>query len=511
MKHAKSRVIGITMIENLELELPLQQPLTALAMHAFLALASESRPEKIPPAIARCTCHAVLADVCYLLSAPVQGTITCFDGFNRVKEQFTAGRTFPAEQFPEISACLVKDQPLIANQPRSLSINSQKLIAELGETGPSPCCVIPITNTESKIPGALLLLSPYSQREWSKTDTIQIRSLTTAIARILERARRNMETEARLHEYQEEPHPVFKNQGEWIEESSNQNNRVDSSEKVSHSRIDTFTRAEDSTASLQAENEMLLNEITDLHAQLTQIRTRAASSLLNDSEANARESMEQIREELQEMLTSLSAITGYHDLLLSESVGSLTLMQQRFLERIRSAADKLHESIDEIDQITQEGSVEIKEKPVKHVDLAHVIDGAFGQLQNMIHDRELEIRLLSPQNVPEIIGNPQEIQPVVEKILHSLLSISPERSQIHSRISLQVEPNGDQNVLWVVSSRAESEIAPGKELDEFSEYLQENVFSLADRLKCQLWMDSLVKTERQVSLLFATERQKEEE
>lgn len=72
---------------NSMFDLPIDQPLSGIAMHAFLALAAKSRPEKIPLAVARAVSHAVLADLCYLVSSPENGNLTCYEGFNRVKEE----------------------------------------------------------------------------------------------------------------------------------------------------------------------------------------------------------------------------------------------------------------------------------------------------------------------------------------------------------------------------------------------------------------------------------------
>ncbi len=179
-------------------------------------------------------------------------------------------------------------------------------------------------------------------------------------------------------------------------------------------------------------------------------------------------------------------------------------MQQRFLERIHTAAEKIHQSIDQIDQKVKAG-VHQPEEMVSNptVSLQKVIEDSFQDYQQLIHDRHLEVRMLNPENLPPIQGSYHEIQPVVNKILNSLLSITPNQSSIQSKLALQIELDGKKSVLWKATTRAETEVLPGKELDEFSEYLQENVFSLAERLNCQLWMDSAIHTERQVNLLFA--------
>ena len=113
--------------------------------------------------------------------------------------------------------------------------------------------------------------------------------------------------------------------------------------------------------------------------------------------------------------------------------------------------------------------------------------------------------MLSPNDIPKVKGKYQEIQPIVHRILNSLLAITPIGSSIQSKMALQVEMDGKRNVLWKATSNAQLVDQPSRELDEFSEYLQENVFSLTERLDCQLWMDTAVHTERQINLLFAAE------
>lgn len=498
-----------THMDSTQVELPLQQPLSAMAMHAFLALAGETRPERIPPAIARCTCHALLADVCYLISAPENGIATCFDGFNRVKEEMINGVTLQLEDLPDLDAVLKDGKPRINNLPDEFDPRTRKTIATLGIVEAAPYCLVPVIADGREMLGVLLMISPYTRRVWIEADLIQLFGMTTEFARILQRVLRESELEDRLKSLEEQPKPTLQSPGEWIVEETGETVTVFEPGSAPlpepASRTSLLFKQPDASDIYRAENELLLYEIANLRGQLEQLAVSASLSASAQTDETARLAIEQIREDLHGMLSPLSAITGYHDLLASESVGTLTTMQQRFLERIRTAAEKLHHTIDHLDQMVLEGGPEPrKPEAAPSVSLQKVVENAFSEHKQIITDRELHIQIQADEGLPLALGSAKEIQPVVNKILNSLLSITPGKSRIQSRLSLQTQPDGSNTILWKATTRAETEILPGKELDEFSEYLQENVFSLAERLNCQLWMDSAVHTERQVNLLFAT-------
>lgn len=488
---------------------PIQQPLSGMAMHAFLALAAESIPEKIPLAIARATCHAILADMCYLVSTPENGRITCFDGFNRVKEEILPGIIVPLDHFTEIEQSYLDGKARLENDPSSLSETSQKTLSMLGQVRPAPFCFVPVITPDKQILGGLLLISPFSGREWAKEDIVQIIAISDSTAKILERVLRSAEIEDKVKQLEEQPKLAVEPHGDWIVESTGETVAAieppQASETGSATRTSIFDKQPPDISQLyRAENDLLLYEITSLRQQIEQLAACTSITASSQTDQETKLAFEQIRSDLHDMLSPISAITGYHDLLLSESVGTLTTMQQRFLERIRTAADKLHQTIDHMDSMVQ-GGVSVASHPSvpQTVSLQKIIEDSFKNYQQLIHERGLEVRMLNPDDLPQINGSYNEVQPVVNKILNSLLSVTPNKSSIQSRLALQVEIDGRKNILWKATTHAETEILPGNELDEFSEYLQENVFSLTERLNCQLWMDAAVHTERQVNLLFA--------
>ena len=316
--------------------------------------------------------------------------------------------------------------------------------------------------------------------------------------------------EDRVRQAEEQPEPAVESVNEWIVESTGEAvPAIEPPTPVEEirptSRTSVFLQpVAELNQIYRAENDLLLYEITNLKMQIEQLATGTTLNPAHQMDEATQEAFEQIRTDLHAMISPLSAITGYHDLLASESVGTLTTMQQRFLERIRTAADKIHDSIDQIDAKVRAGvHLPADGEVIPTVSLQKVIEESFHDYHQLIHDRHLEVRMLSPENLPNIHGDYHEVQPVINKILNSLLSITPNESSVQSKLALQVELDGKKSVLWKAITRAETEVLPGKELDEFSEYLQENVFTLAERLNCQLWMDSAIHTERQVNLLFA--------
>ncbi len=491
---------------------PINQPLSGIAMHAFLALSAENRPEKIPLAIARATAHALLTDLCYLISSPEDGKVTCYDGFNRVKEEILPGIVLPIDQFPELIECFDQKNAHYYNNPEDFSENTQKSIRILGQSKPAPFCITPIITHSQTLLGAILVLSPYSGRVWTDNDITQLNAFGDSFSKILQRVLEIADLEEQVKQFEARVQPPIDTSAAWVVESTGE--PVPPVEQAAHelpdltrTRLAIFTHPPLNLAQIyQAENDLLLEEITHLRDQLHELAAATNRAAEAQSDEGARAVLEKIREELHHLVSPLSAITGYHDLLISESVGNLTEMQQKFLDRIRSAAERLHHTIDEIEQVAQTGiSLDSAGQALTVLPLQDVVEDSFKSFQQLIHDRKLEIKLLTPADIPRIRGKYQEVQLIVHRILNSLLTITPNGSTIQSKLALQVALDGKRNVLWKATSNAQMTDLPSKEMDEFSEYLQENVFTLAERLDCQLWMDSAVHTERQVNLLFVAE------
>jgi len=494
------------------MDLPYSQPLSGIAMHAFLALAAESRPEKIPLALARAACHAFLADVCYLISPPEDNQMTCFDGFNRVKEDVLPGMTLAVDSFREISESIDSERPIIRNQVDELSDTTIKTVSILGEVRPAPFIFSPIYTHKNQLLGGLLLLSPYSGKEWTESDQTQIMAFCDSAAQILQRALEIIDLQDQLKGYETKPEPTPEVSQAWIVEETGETVATNETptitgEEEPRTRMSPYIRPVSALETIYlSENTLLLDYIAHLGIQLQELADSTHAAMENQQDDDARKALLKIKEDLHVLLSPLSSITGYHDLLISESVGNLTEMQQRFLDRIRTAAEKLHQTIDEIEQVAEKGlPAPLAANPPAFLKLQDLVDESFKSFQQLIQDRKLEVRIQVPKDLPRIVGRQDDIRPIVQKILNSLLSISSDGSNIQSRLSMQVELNGKRNVLWKTTSQAQANNLPAKELDEFSEYLQENVFSLAERLDCQLWMDASVHTERQVNLLFPAE------
>jgi signal transduction histidine kinase len=143
-------------------------------LKAFLDLSIEAYPSPKPVAIARAVSHALIADCCYLV-APYdpKGQITFLEGYDLIQDLTLPGLTIDATRIPTLAAALRQGQPLLENDRLEEPKPGQGIVtaAQLAYSG--NLFYQPFYSRPGDPPGAqggIVLLSPYSNREWTAED-----------------------------------------------------------------------------------------------------------------------------------------------------------------------------------------------------------------------------------------------------------------------------------------------------------------------------------------------------
>ncbi|MDH4138797.1 MAG: GAF domain-containing protein, partial [Anaerolineae bacterium] len=147
---------------------------------------------------------------------------------------------------------------------------------------------------------------------------------------------------------------------------------------------------------VRAKLEAELNQATDKIKQLVEIIHRQKGEVRKSEEQRAKDQF--IASVSQELRTPMTSITGYADLLLGESVGVLTDMQLKFLQRVKANTERMGSMLNDLIGVSAIDADQLKLQ-IEPLDMAEVIEdtiiGARAQLEEkeIILDVELDEHL----------------------------------------------------------------------------------------------------------------------
>ncbi len=136
----------------------------------------------------------------------------------------------------------------------------------------------------------------------------------------------------------------------------------------------TTTVGEDQMPEIDEELRVALLEVAHLQSVLEE----ADRSILDlrrqrEFEKLSIKNQEQVFTLTRDLRQSLSAILGYSDFLLDESVGILGSLQRKFLERVKTSAERMSAQVDEIIAITNAEIAHLQRSP-DHTDIYAAVD-----------------------------------------------------------------------------------------------------------------------------------------
>lgn len=209
----------------------------------------------------------------------------------------------------------------------------------------------------------------------------------------------------------------------------------------------------------------MIEELSDqrnkLERELNHARTRLAALEKQMETAKGRsngdpqapvykaESPELLMGLVQELRTPMTSISGYIDLLLSESAGILGEMQHKFLQRVAANVTRLAAMLDDLINLTAIDTGRFTLEP-ENIDVLSVIEDTITNLSSQIKERELSINLSFEDDLPELPADKDAIGQVVTQLLSNAYLVSPPRSEISvtaRRLPINLSRNGHVNGL----------------------------------------------------------------
>lgn len=177
---------------------------------------------------------------------------------------------------------------------------------------------------------------------------------------------------------------------------------------------------------LQANRQIqtLRTKLEDAQRRLTEIRKTKSTAGTFDAE-----SAEVMLSVAQELRSPLTAIGVYVDLLLGESVGILSDLQQRFLQRVKANGDRLAELIEDFIRVVAIDTGRLKLK-ITSVDMSEIIDDAITATRTQFHEKGITLRLDLPDKLPPLMGDRGGLQQIVVELLSNAYRASPTDGEV---------------------------------------------------------------------------------
>ncbi|NIT55819.1 MAG: GAF domain-containing protein, partial [Aliifodinibius sp.] len=135
-----------------------------------------------------------------------------------------------------------------------------------------------------------------------------------------------------------------------------------------------------------------------------------------------------------ELRTPMTSIKGYIDLLVTNKVGSLTDMQRKFLQIIKSNVDRLSALVNDILDISRldAGRVKLEQQSIN---LDTVIQSVMASFDHQLEEKNLSLRLDIPDDLPLAYADPDRVM----QVLVNLVGNATKYSQPNDSITITVE------------------------------------------------------------------------
>ncbi len=447
---------------------------------ALLKLALEVNPDNLGHAITRSVAQAMLADLCFLVALTDDKNVVITYGFDLIREENLPGTTINKMAVPLLANAIQRGRPLRL-PVSSTSSDLKNLGPMLGLSNPGNLMSVPILSSNRKPIGAILLLSPYSSRQWSAEDQTFLFNVSASFAPILERTRQTSvadrehdQIQQMIQAAQEEANEAKKKYAELLEQVENAKPQIQLQAENLAALLATQEEAQQTIAQLQAENEQLrklaeakgipdqtkqlehelrltLEEVARLQNSLADANIRLHELESQHNSPIANEQAQVLASVSQEMRQPMSSIVGYTDLLLGESVGILGNMQRKFLDRIKTASQRLGGLVDDLIQITTLEIARLEIKP-ELIDLNLIVDNAMAYTSSQIREKNITLRLDVPDPSPQVQTDREALQQILIHLLQNASSASLVEGTVSLRLQLQTEDNHDYLLIQVTDT-----------------------------------------------------------
>lgn len=401
---------------------------------------------QVVQAIAR----AMKIEYCLLLSLPdSRGDFSLATGYDLIQENHIAG--IPLNR----AACPLLGEALVQSQELSLPPNGQTpdvavLKKLLDLKGDGPVHLIPLKGP-SNLLGGLLVLSPYARQAFSADELNTLRSIATHLSIHIESIQNAGLIDEIASAVEEEPPEPRTQLQKRVFELEQENLTLH--EELSKTTLEGMQDRVRQMKALTEQYEVAQETIHGLEMQLETISTEPANQepptpeydfqLILGELAEARSRIQELEKEsalpapdvetlarlADDLKKPLTSIRGYVNVLLSESVGGLSTMQRKFLERILDRLERMRFNLKDLVGVAELGTGSLSLEPGL-INPLPCLQTALRQIEQRRKSKNLLLRKHIPERLPDILADEDAFTQVLIHFLENAVIVSPEDNVI---------------------------------------------------------------------------------
>lgn len=148
-----------------------------------------------------------------------------------------------------------------------------------------------------------------------------------------------------------------------------------------------------------------------------------------------------------ELKTPLTSIKGFVRLLTAERVGPINEKQRHYLDIVQGQTESLTFLINDLLDLSkiEAGIIKVRHEPVL---LIEVIRGVLIQLDNMAQDKNIDIILSVPPDLPMVSGDAGRFGQVFMNLIHNAIKFTPQGGEV----SIKAIPMGEDCLVRVADT-----------------------------------------------------------
>jgi signal transduction histidine kinase len=406
------------------------------SLAAFVEVEHADSPTGYAASVTRAVGTLLGAEYCLLLTPPsADDALSIGAGYDSVHLTHVLNLQLEPGGCPVLSQAMARGRSV--HLPGGThSPDSRTVLRGLGLDGRSPALLVPLPADGRTVAG-LLLLSPQAQHAWDDATRLALEQVAPSFgARLqalmagpsvgamsgptsleLEQARRHIaELEARIGRRASTAPDLV-----GIDDLRRELDEAHATVEILQAEVDRLRAvrpparpaADEKSDRLQAELALALQALAESRSERGGVEAATPSAL--PAGRDPRSAIHGVRQ-------PLTAIAGYTELLLGESIGLLGTNQRRFLERIRDAVRRVdHELASLIEGLPGSGS---EATPVAN-DLALLVEQALEVIHEDLRAKDLSVRLDLPSSPVRVPGNPASIRTIVSRLLANAADVTP--------------------------------------------------------------------------------------